>query len=69
MDVNMPEMNGIEATKKIISDNQRIPVIDLSVHNNKDVEQSMKKAGATIFLTKSEAFDLLCATIRSEAKR
>lgn len=69
MDVNMQEMNGIEATKKILStDNTQPIVIGLSVHNNDDVKRSMKKAGAVAYLPKTEAFEFLCATIRSEIR-
>lgn len=67
MDVNMPDMNGIEATKQILSDNAQATVIGLSVHDNEDVERAMKKAGATVYLTKNEVFETLCATIRNEA--
>ncbi|MEX0647763.1 MAG: PAS domain S-box protein [Balneolaceae bacterium] len=68
MDVNMPKMNGIQATKRIVSENSNIRVIGLSLHDNKNVALSMKRAGASSFLTKTEAFETLCATIRREAR-
>lgn len=67
MDVNMPDMNGVDATKKITSAKPQIPVIGLSLHNQEEVVRNMQRAGAAAFLTKSEAFETLCATIRSEA--
>lgn len=67
MDINMPGMNGIEATRKIKELLPDIRVIGLSLHDSEDVIERMRNAGAAAYLTKSEAFETLCATIRSEA--
>ncbi|MEX2574942.1 MAG: PAS domain S-box protein [Balneolaceae bacterium] len=67
MDVNMPEMNGIEATQIITSYNTNVRIIGLSLHEKKDVIEAMKRAGASAYLTKTEAFESLSAVIRSEA--
>ncbi|MEX2574635.1 MAG: PAS domain S-box protein [Balneolaceae bacterium] len=66
MDINMPEMNGIEATSRIIGDALPVRIIGLSFHEEEDVAQAMLDAGASIYLTKSEVFETLCATVRSE---
>lgn len=68
MDVNMPRKDGIEATKEIVSQIQQVRVIGLSLHEDKEVVESMRSAGAVAYLTKSEAFETLSATIRSEAR-
>lgn len=67
MDVNMPGMNGIEATQKIRAEMPKIRIIGLSLHNQEDVARNMRSAGASAFVTKAEAFETLCATIRREA--
>ena len=67
MDVDMPGMNGIDATQEILSTMPKVRVIGLSFHSHQDVIKSMREAGATAFLSKEEAFETLCATIRSEA--
>ncbi len=67
MDVNMPRMGGIEATQKILSDMPHIRVIGLSLHDDESVIEEMYNVGATAYLTKTEAFEALCATIRGEA--
>lgn len=67
MDVNMPVMDGIDATQEITKQMPHIRVIALSFHNHRHVIDSMRSAGATAYITKSEAFETLCATIRSEA--
>ncbi|MEX0647762.1 MAG: response regulator transcription factor [Balneolaceae bacterium] len=68
MDVNMPGMSGIQATRKIISENKNARIIGLSLYDNQDVAQSMKSAGASAYLTKTDAIETLCTTIRNEAK-
>lgn len=65
MDFNMPIMNGIEATKAIILVNPSIRIIGLSLNNHNYARQSMLKAGASAYLTKSDVFDTLCSTIRN----
>ncbi|MEX0719367.1 MAG: response regulator [Balneolaceae bacterium] len=68
MDVNMPVMDGIEATQKLMEKMPNVRVIGLSFHDHQNVAESMRSAGATAYLTKNEAFEALCATIRSEVK-
>ncbi|MEX0906570.1 MAG: PAS domain S-box protein [Balneolaceae bacterium] len=67
MDINMPGMDGIEATKRITSVMPHVRVIGLSLHDEKRVEKDLINAGASAYLTKSEAFESLIVTIRAEA--
>jgi signal transduction histidine kinase len=53
MDINMPKLNGIEATRIIKRSFPKISVIGLSVQNEEYVVDSMKKAGATALLNKA----------------
>lgn len=66
MDINMPVMDGIKATQKIKAEMPGIRIIGLSLHDSKGVIEDMRSAGASAYLTKNEAFETLCATIRSE---
>ncbi|MEX2347383.1 MAG: PAS domain S-box protein [Balneolaceae bacterium] len=66
MDVTMPEMDGIEATKLIKTGIPDVRIIGVSLHDSKEIEQDMRDAGASAFLTKTEAFESLIATIRAE---
>lgn len=67
MDVNMPVMNGIDATKSIRSIIPTVTIIGLSLHEMPTVKERMLRAGASAYITKNEASDTLCATIRKEA--
>jgi CheY-like chemotaxis protein/anti-sigma regulatory factor (Ser/Thr protein kinase) len=64
MDVNMPILNGIEATRRIKAEHPTTTIIGLSVHDDPQVAQSMKSAGATAFFTKGDSSQDLCDTIR-----
>jgi DNA-binding NarL/FixJ family response regulator len=63
MDINMPKMNGIEATAQIKSRYPHIIVIGLSVNADSANEVAMRNAGAAILLTKEAAVDDLYRTI------
>jgi DNA-binding NarL/FixJ family response regulator len=67
MDVNMPGTDGIEATRILKGEQPTITVIGLSVHTNREIEQSMRAAGATEFLTKEAAVDRLHEAVRKSA--
>lgn len=67
MDVSMPGMDGIEATQKITSEHPNIRIIGVSLHDESGVAEDMRNAGASAFLTKTEAFKSLSTTIRAEA--
>ena len=63
MDINMPQMNGIEATKRIKTEFPQAAVIGLSVQQATDEVQKMKDAGACAYLMKEWAVDELCHAI------
>lgn len=64
MDVDMPGMGGIEATRIIVEELPGIQVIGLSMHEGGTVSSSMLEAGAAAFLAKSDPFEDLLAAIR-----
>ncbi len=65
MDVTMPKLDGIEATRRIKQQHPGTVVIGLSVHNSPHVEKEMRTAGAAAFLNKEIAADQLYETIKA----
>jgi DNA-binding NarL/FixJ family response regulator len=68
MDINMPKMNGIEATGKIKSRYPDTVVIGLSVNASEENQKAMKLAGASMLLTKEAAVGNLYTAIHEALK-
>ncbi len=65
MDVSMPGMNGIEATRIIHAELPDIRIIGLSMFAEDERAAAMRAAGAADYLTKSGPADTLIASIRT----
>jgi two-component system response regulator NreC len=65
MDVGMPHLNGIEATRQITSREPEAKVVALSMHADRRFMGEMLKAGAKGYLLKDGAFEELATAIRS----
>ncbi|MDK2745120.1 MAG: response regulator transcription factor [Nitrospira sp. BO4] len=65
MDVSMPRMNGIVATRWIKDTLPKIVIIGLSVYPSAAVAQDMKAAGASAYLTKEASPEELYQAIRA----
>jgi two-component system response regulator NreC len=65
MDVSMPGMNGIEATRQIKTEMPDIKVIALSAYDNREYVMGMVKAGVSGYLLKDCAFEELISAIRT----
>lgn len=68
MDVTMPELNGIEATRRVAQDVPKARVIALSMHKDAVYVREILRAGARGYLLKdSEEADLIAA-VRAVAR-
>ncbi len=65
MDIGMPDMNGIDATRQIILETRNIKVIALSMHSDRRFVLQMLKAGASGYLLKDSAFEELELAIQT----
>ncbi|MBZ0156577.1 MAG: response regulator transcription factor [Alphaproteobacteria bacterium] len=65
MDIAMPDLNGIEATRQIMAEHPGIKIIALSMHSDKRFVMEMLKAGASAYLLKDCAFEELILAIRA----
>lgn len=63
MDVSMPDLNGMEATRRIIAEHPNVKVIALSIHSDNLFVSEMLKSGASGYLLKDCAFEELARAI------
>ncbi|MHC4618464.1 MAG: response regulator [Planctomycetota bacterium] len=65
MDVSMPDLNGMEATRQITNESPDVKVIALSMHSDNLFATEMLKSGASGYLLKDCAFEELARAIRT----
>ncbi len=65
MDITLPGLNGIEATRQVRSNAPNAKVIALSMHSDKRYVMEMLKAGAAAYLLKNSASDELVRAIHA----
>jgi signal transduction histidine kinase/ActR/RegA family two-component response regulator len=66
MDVSMPVMDGVEATRRIKAEMPHVRVIALSMFEEHEINQRMREAGAEAFISKNaSAAELLSAIYRT----
>lgn len=67
MDVTMPKLNGIEATRLILQKHPDVNVIVLSMHPDKHIVKETLEAGASGYVLKSYLFDELSRALEAVA--
>ncbi|MCX5891968.1 MAG: response regulator transcription factor [Deltaproteobacteria bacterium] len=65
MDVGLPDLNGIEATRQVLMVSPQTRVIGLSMHSDRRFVSNMLKAGASGYLLKDSAFEELATAIKT----
>ncbi len=65
MDVALPQVNGIDATRHIVAELGATCVIGLSMYEEVDTAAAMQRAGAAAYLTKNGPPEALIAAIRA----
>jgi len=66
MDLNMPDIDGFEATRRIVAEQPQIRVLMLSTHDPADYRAQALEAGAFDFMTKSDFDPFVLAEAWSE---
>lgn len=64
MDITLPVMDGLEAAAKILQAHSEIRVIGLSMHADRYYIGMMKDAGASAYVLKETAYEVLADTVR-----
>lgn len=67
MDVEMPSMDGIQATQKVRAMAPASAVVMLSIHEDPATQARCRAAGAAAFVTKQQSPETLLSTIRQVA--
>jgi DNA-binding NarL/FixJ family response regulator len=65
MDISMPGMNGIEATRIIHSELPEVHIIGLSMFQEEERAGAMREAGAVDYVSKSAPSEAVIAAIRA----
>jgi DNA-binding NarL/FixJ family response regulator len=65
VDIGMPELNGLEATRQILSISPHTEVLILTMHQSEEVVEEVLKAGARGYVLKSDADQNLIAAVES----
>jgi two-component system response regulator NreC len=65
MDITMPDLNGIDATRAIFEEAPGVKVIALSMHSDRRFVSGMLEAGASAYLLKDSAFEELATAIHA----
>jgi PAS domain S-box-containing protein len=68
MDMSMPKLNGVEATRIIHNDWPEIRIIGLSMFEETERAQAMRDAGAVDYITKSGPAEAMIDVIRSSVR-
>lgn len=65
MDITMADLNGVEATRQIRTDNPEVSVVALSRHSERHYVLKMLEAGAGGYVLKAAAYDELRSAVRA----
>jgi two-component system invasion response regulator UvrY len=68
MDLSMPEVDGIEAMRKIHREKPDLPVVILTAHADPGVEKEAREAGASGFLAKGTALEDIVIVLHEAAE-
>jgi DNA-binding NarL/FixJ family response regulator len=68
MDIGMPELNGVEATRRIRAEHERVKVVALSTYVDKRYVHHMLEAGACGYVLKISAHDELVRAVRAASQ-
>lgn len=65
LDIGMPNLNGLEATRQILASSPEMPILILTMHDTDNVVREVLRAGARGFLLKSDAGRDLVAAVEA----
>jgi DNA-binding NarL/FixJ family response regulator len=63
MDISLPELNGLDATRQIVQESPQTEVLVLTMHHSEELAREVLKAGARGYVLKSDADESLIAAV------
>src|SRR4030088_2733331 len=65
MDLSLPALNGLDATRQILKDAPETEVLVLTMHHSEELARTVLQAGARGYVLKSDADETLIAAVES----
>ena len=65
MDLSLPELNGLDATRQILKESPRTEVLVLTMHHSEELVRDVLRAGARGYVLKSDADASLISAVES----
>ena len=65
LDLSLPELNGLEATRQILRESPRTEVLVLTMHHSEELARNVLQVGARGYVLKSDADENLIAAVDS----
>jgi DNA-binding NarL/FixJ family response regulator len=65
MDLSLPELNGLEATRQIVKESPETEILVLTMHHSEQLARDVLQAGARGYVLKSDADQNLIAAVDS----
>jgi DNA-binding NarL/FixJ family response regulator len=68
LDVNLPDLDGIQVTRQLRAQGAATPILILTVHNDSQTVFGLLEAGATGYVLKDDALETLVSAVRAVAR-
>jgi len=68
LDVNLPDVNGIEITRQLRAQGTPVAILILTVHHDRQTVLGILEAGATGYVLKDDALETLASAVRAVAR-
>jgi DNA-binding NarL/FixJ family response regulator len=65
MDLSLPELNGLDATRQILKESPRSEILVLTMHHSEELARDVLQAGARGYVLKSDADHSLIAAVET----